>query len=389
MKYLPLVWAGLVRKPLRTILTLLSAAAAFMLFGLTLGLNASVRHTIDIARMDCIYIGARFGDSAALTVSQRERILKVPHVINVGQWGWLSGYYRDPKNSANALMIDRNEPQIWSELPMSPAQFQQMRTVRNGVFVSQVIANTLGLKAGSDFPIRMDMSNRADGATVWPLRVLGVFHDLPTDPEGLIIGDYYYFDQSLPLADRGKVTGFEARVDDPANAMAAARAIDRLFENSAVPTRSVPEKIFYESGNLSGIDVADIGLVTNGAAAAGLFMMLFLIGNTITQSVRERTQEFAVMKAVGFADLTVTALVLVEAVVPSLAGALIGLLLALAIPPVWPLIIPPSWAMPTPHLSMPVMGLAILFALLIACTCALIPSLRLRRLNLVSALAGR
>jgi putative ABC transport system permease protein len=387
MKFLPLIWSGLVRKPLRTVLTILSAAAAFMLFGLTLGLDASVHHVIKIAHQDCIFVSGRFGGD--LPISQREQILKIPHVVRIGYWGWVNGYYRDPKNFTGALMLDQTMHRIWTELPLSDAQFQQLRTERSGVFISQVVANNYGLKVGSGLPMLSVPSNREDGSTVWPLRVLGIFHDVPTDPEGLIIGDYDYFDQSLSLEGRGKVNTFEVLIDDPANAETVSRSIDRLFENSANPTRSFTEKSLYESATLSGIDVADIGYFTEGTATAGLFMMLFLIGNTITQSVRERIPEFAAMKAIGFSDWGVMALVMAEAAVPSTFGAMIGLLLALGASPIWPLVVPRSWAMPPPDISPVVIGMAILFAVLIAGICALVPSLRLKRLDLPSALAGR
>jgi putative ABC transport system permease protein len=386
-RFCPLVWAGLARKPLRTALTILSATVAFMLFGLTLGLNASIRHAIDVARADCIYVEGRFGED--LILAQRDQILKIPHVVKVGYWGWINGSYRDPKNMVGALMLDGDEPLIWSELPLSRDDFKTFRTVRNGVFISRIKAEKLGLKAGSDFPIRTATPLRADGATVWPMKVLGVFPDLPTDPEGLIIGDYAYFDESLAPDGRGKVNTFEARVDDAKNADAVSRAIDALFENSPTPTRSIPEKTFYESGSLSGIAVSDIGLVTYGTAAAGLFMMLFLIGNTIMQSVRERIAEFAVMKVVGYSDGALAVLILAEAAAPILAGAATGLLLAFGAAPVWPLVVPTNWAIPAPSISPLVIALAVFTALLIAGVCALIPTLRLRRMDLASILAGR
>jgi len=73
MKFLPLIWSGLIRKPLRTSLTILSASAAFMLFGLTLGLDASVHRVIKIAHQDCIFVSGRFGDD--VPIAQREQIL--------------------------------------------------------------------------------------------------------------------------------------------------------------------------------------------------------------------------------------------------------------------------------------------------------------------------
>ncbi len=337
MKFLPLVWAALAHKPLRTALTFLSAITAFMLFGLMLGLNASVRHVIDVARLDCIYVEGRFGD--ALPMSQRAQLQKMPHVVDVGYWGWLNGYYRDPKNSAGALMLDQEEPRIWSELPISAEQFRQLRSVRNGLFLSQAAATRLGVKAGDNLPLLTAKPSRADGTNFWPMKVLGVFHDLPTDPEGLIIGDYAYLDDSSPLAERAKVSDFEVRVDDPANAVAVTRAIDALFANSSNPTRSIPEKFLYESTTLSGIDVSDIGFITTATAGAGLFMMLFLIGNAIAQSVRERVPEFAVMKAVGYPDAAVSFLILLEAALPTTLGAAAGLVLAGSVSPLWPLFI--------------------------------------------------
>jgi len=387
MKFLPLVWAALMRKPLRTTLTFLSAIAAFMLFGMMLGLNASVRHVIEVARLDCIYVEGRFGDE--LPIAQREQLLKLPHVVKVGYWGWLNGYYRDPKNSVGALMLDREEPHIWSELPISDDQFRELRRVRTGLFVSQAAATRLGVKAGDNLPILTAKPSRSDGANFWPMKVLGIFHDLPTDPEGLIIGDYMYFEESSLLSERGKVNDFEVLVDDPANAVLVAKSIDRLFANSSNPTRSIPEKSLYESTTLSGIGVSDIGFITTATAAAGLFMMLFLIGNAIAQSVRERIPEFAVMKAVGYSNMAVVSLVWIEAAVPTTVGAAIGLLLAGSVSPLWPLFIPASWAIPIPMISPAVAGLAIFFAFVAAGLSALGPSLRLKRLNLVAALAGR
>jgi len=83
--------------------------------------------------------------------------------VRVGVWGWINGYYRDPKNFTGALMLDEAEHRVWTELPISDAQFQQLQRERTGVFISQVVANNLGLKAGSNLPITAVPSNRADG----------------------------------------------------------------------------------------------------------------------------------------------------------------------------------------------------------------------------------
>jgi putative ABC transport system permease protein len=351
------------------------------------GLNANVRHAIDVARLDCIFSWGRFGDEVVL--AQREQLLKLPHVRDVGYWTWLGGYYRDPKNSAGVLMLDPHMHRIWRELPLSDAQFDQLRTTRTGIFMSRSAAARLNVKKGDNFPLLTRTVSRKDGGNLWPLKVLGVFADLPTDPEGLIIGDYSYMAETRPLADMGKVDDFETLIDDPRNSAEVTKAIDRTFANSAHPTRSISEKSLYETATLSGIDVSDISAMTVGTAAASLFMMLFLIGNAIAQSVRERVPEFAVMRALGFPQIVIVGLVAAEAVIPTVLAAAGGLLLAAGLSPLWPKLIPSTWAIPAPAISPSIITLALALAAAMAALCAMLPSLRLARLNLVAALAGR
>ena len=47
MKYLPLLWAGLWRRPVRTALTMLSVVTAFFLFGVLQGMNAGINSVFD------------------------------------------------------------------------------------------------------------------------------------------------------------------------------------------------------------------------------------------------------------------------------------------------------------------------------------------------------
>jgi putative ABC transport system permease protein len=59
-----------------------------------------------------------------------------------------------------------------------------------------------------------------------------------------------------------------------------------------------------------------------------LLVVLAILTNTLTLNVRERTREFGVLRAIGFAPKHLYLLVLGEAAVLGLAGALLGLALA-------------------------------------------------------------
>ena len=56
MKFLPLIWSGIWRKPARTILTLMKVIFAFALFGVLQGMKMGVDQAIADARADVLYV---------------------------------------------------------------------------------------------------------------------------------------------------------------------------------------------------------------------------------------------------------------------------------------------------------------------------------------------
>src|SRR4051812_50144962 len=77
MKFLPLIWAALMRKPARAVLTLLSVMVAFTLFGLMIGLNATFDLAAEKARADRIYTSPRFGGSG-VPVAVAPQVERIP-----------------------------------------------------------------------------------------------------------------------------------------------------------------------------------------------------------------------------------------------------------------------------------------------------------------------
>ena len=131
----------------------------------------------------------------------------------------------------------------------------------------------------------------------------------------------------------------------------------------------------------------NIPLVTQGVSAAGLFMILFLIGNGIAQSVRERVAEFAVLKTLGFSDLGVMGLVFAEAAIPCLLGALAGFAIAMALASkIASLSALQKMAVAPPTLSLGVLAIAFALRRLVAFASAAMPAWRIRRLDIASAL---
>jgi putative ABC transport system permease protein len=388
MKYFPLVWAALRRKPVRLILTLLSVVVAFALFGMMIGFRASLAHLVDTARADRIYVNSRF--AGGLPYSMVDQVARIPGVTHVANEGFVGGYYQNPRNNGAVLMIDGKMRQVWPELPLTAAQYDQLAANRSGVFMSRAMARRLKvtLKPGDIFPLKAPGLRRADGTQAWAFTVLGVVDDIETQAEGFAVGNINYLNESRVASERNTGGFFRILVADPARGDAVAKLIDQNFANSGTPTRSISEKSAYEQGT-SGAGGIDFPFVMEAIAASGLFMILLLTGNSIAQSVRERIPEFAVLKTIGYSDAGVMALVFAEAAVPCLAGAGLGMALATWVGANFSRLLPPGVGFPTPYMSAVVYGLALFSAIMVALISAVIPATRISRLDVATALSGR
>ncbi len=94
MKYFPLVWAALRRKPLRAVMTLLSVTMAFTLFGLMIGFTATINAAEKAAHVDRIWTVPRFGNDR-MPAAMARQIAAIPGVKDVTIMSYLPGYAGD------------------------------------------------------------------------------------------------------------------------------------------------------------------------------------------------------------------------------------------------------------------------------------------------------
>jgi putative ABC transport system permease protein len=305
-------------------------------------------------------------------------------VREIGVSDFFLGYYRDPKNEVVPWFVDHGMQRAYPELPLTAAQWDQLRADPSGVFLDNLTAARLGLKAGDNMPVMTRAPSRQDGSSLWPFHVLGVFQNPPWARGGLTLANYDFYDQARPLAEAGHVGQLTILLKNPGDAAAFTDRIDRTFASSPNPTFAVTDKATAQNGAIARFNIP---LVTKGVTAAGLFMILFLIANAIAQSVRERVAEFAVLKTLGFSDFGVTTLVFVEAALPCLLGALVGFGIATALASkLAGLSALQKMAVAPPTLSLGVLAIAFAFAALVALASAALPAWRMRRLDIASAL---
>ena len=135
---------------------------------------------------------------------------------------------------------------------------------------------------------------------------------------------YDFFDEARAFGT-GSVGWYVMRVNDPARAVEIAKQVDEEFANSPAETKTETEGAFVQG---FAKQIGDIALITAAILGAVFFTILLVTGNTMAQAVRERTGELGVLKALGFTNGQVMALVLAESCLLSVLGGVLGLGLA-------------------------------------------------------------
>jgi putative ABC transport system permease protein len=158
------------------------------------------------------------------------------------------------------------------------------------------------------------------------------------------------------------------------------KRIDTLFENSPAETKTVTEKALAQG---FADQIGNIGAIIQWILAAVFFTLLLVTGNTIAQSVRERTSELAVLKTIGFSNGRTLGLVLAESSLIAILGGGAGLMLgAMAIAAGDPT----GGFLPIFYFPTRDMILGVIFVLLLGLVTGILPALQAMRLSIVDAL---
>lgn len=327
MKYLRLISASLMRKKTRTVLTIGSILIAFLMFGLLSALEKAFTAGVDIAGQDRLLTRHKVTWIQLLPVSYYNRLLSLDGVADATHATWFGGYYKEPKNFVASFPSDMESYlRIYPELEMPDDQRAALLADRTGFAAGYVIAEKHGWQVGDRVPLRSEIYRRADGSDTWEMTLRAIYR--PKDDQGdptAVMFHNDFFNETLSEGARDMVGWYIIQVEDPDRAAEIAKDIDAMFANSPVETKTETEKAFAAG---FANQVGNVGAIVTAIVTAVFFTMLLVTANTMGQSVRERTNELAVLKTLGFTNTRVTVLVIAEALFIALLGGLAGLGLA-------------------------------------------------------------
>jgi putative ABC transport system permease protein len=325
MKYLPLIWKSLWRRKIRTTFTLLSIFIAFFLFGILMTIRAAFSIGVDLAGMDRLILIHKISLIMPLPQAYENRLQMVPGVDIVSNSNWFGGVYQDQKNAFPQMAVEP-EPylEIYKEFKLPPEQKTAWLEDRKGAIAGRDLAKRFGWKVGDHIPIQATIWQPKGGGLTWDFNLVGIYDGAPGVDTNNFFFRYDYLDENRAQG-KGVVGWYIVKVKDPKQSLALAKTFDGMFENSQAETKTTTEKGFIEG---FAKQIGDIGSIMIAILAAVLFTLLLVVGNTMAQAVRERTSELAVLKTLGFSDVTVLSLVLAESLFVAVVGGGLGLLLA-------------------------------------------------------------
>jgi putative ABC transport system permease protein len=252
-----------------------------------------------------------------LPLHYEERIRGLPGVVEVS-----------PINMVDTLYGARDD--LLFALACEPATFFRIYPTwklpreEQEAFVKERMALIAGRKMAAKYGWKLGdhIHLRSPGYNVTLDLVLRGIYASDED-ETLMAFHWQYLNEAQGRRD--KPGGFWVRARSAEEVPRLMQAIDAQFRNSEMETRTEPmDQWVLDFLGMVG-NVKAILLAISGAV---LFAILLLLANTMAMSIRERTAELAIMRALGFRTRQVLSLLAAESLAISMTGAGLGCLLA-------------------------------------------------------------
>ena len=327
MNDLVLIRKNLFRRKLRAGLMTVSILAAFAIFGVLGSVERSFYAGQEVAAADRLVVVNKINFTQPLPIAYYDRVRAVEGVQQVAHLNWFGGYYLDPKNF---LIVIAVEPATYmdvysDQIDIPPEARQAFIHERTGALVGAAMAEKWGWKLGDHVPIASNIFTQKNGSRSWDFSIVGIVTGKkPEVDTNFMVFQYKYFDETRSFG-KDEIGWMVLRTASPVLNDGVVKTIDQMFANSSYETATDTEKAFNKAFIAQFGNIALIVILVVGAAFATILM---IIGNTMMMSVRERTREIGVLKALGFSGGRILRLVLGESVLLALIGGLPGLGLA-------------------------------------------------------------
>lgn len=310
------------RNKLRTSLTVTVVAIATLFFILLRTVVWSWTSASEFSKKDRIATRHKVSFIMQLPKRYTEEIAQMPGVTAVSYANWFGA--KDLKNENDFFATIATDPKsllnVYSEIKTSEAEKQAWIEDRQGALVGDALAKKKGWKVGD----KVTLSGTIYPGD-WTFNVRGIYTTTTTNVDRSTLWFHWnYMNESLDARRKDMVGWIVTNIQDASNSGRISKEIDAKFENRDLQTITMSEAALNQSflgmfaAVLKAIDIVSVVIT---------LIMALIVGNTIAMGVRERTNEYGVLRAIGFLPNHIVRFILAEGLVIGVLGGLIGVLL--------------------------------------------------------------
>lgn len=382
MELLKLLLRNTLRHKLRSLLTIVGVGIAVMAFALLQTVVTAWYAGVEASAANRLITRHAVSFVFTLPLAYRDRIAQVPGVNKVTFASWFSGVYIDKNQFFARLAVDSDSFfDVYSEFLIDKEQFEAFKRERNATIIGIDIAQRYNLKIGDLMQLEGDVYPGQ-----WAFVVRGIYlpRDQTTDPSTMMF-HYSYLDERIrqEMPQRaGQIGWYIVRIDDPDNSARISQEIDNLFANSRAETKTETERAFQQSF-LSAASAVITAMNIMSFVIIGI--ILLVLANTMVMSARERTHEFAVLKALGFSAGQIFFLIGGESLILSIVGSALGLAVTFPAVEAFQATLPKGW-FPVFYIKPETVAIGCVAALIIGILAAIIPLRRILTTRIVEGL---
>ena len=326
MTLVELVRKNLFRKRLRTILTIIAIFMAFAIYGVLATFQNAMSAGIDTAQADRLMVTNKINFTLPMPYAYVERVRNIKGIAQVTHSNWFGGYFRDATVFFPALAVDpQSYLDIFPEYLLPAAQRQAFINDKIALVAGRTLAQKFGWKVGDRIPLKSNIFQQKNGSDTWDFVIAGIADGANDRVDtNFVIFHYDYFKDTRSFG--GDTIGWMILKTTSAKENAQVmKIIDAQFANSPFETETQTEqamaRAFLEQAG-------DLGFIITAVVGAAFATILLIVGNTMMLTVRERTNEIAVMKTIGFTTNKIFGLILGESMLLALIGGTLGVLAA-------------------------------------------------------------
>jgi putative ABC transport system permease protein len=315
MKFSKFIFKNILRNKRRTLLTGSSIVVSlFLIITLATVLTESARGSSEASPLR-LWTRHSVSLTFPLPLAHQQRMATVPGVKSVMPFSWFGGIYKDDKNFFANFAVDAEKLRSnYAELKMSEAEWQAFINDRQGAVVGQKLVKLYGFTPGQRITLRSPIYNAS-----MEFIIRGV---VTGGDEKTLYFHHEYLNESVPEWAKNQVGTFSILANSAGEVPKIAQAIDSIFINTDAPTKTESEREFAMSFEAMMGGVKQFMYLIMGAIT---FSLLLVMANTMAMTVRERTREVGMLKALGFQRGTIAGLFLGEALLVTTISALIGI----------------------------------------------------------------